>query len=223
MILALEFSTNRRSVAVFETSEESMIPPQLLAAGDEEVQRGTSPFVLLERVLEKAQVNPSQLVQILVGIGPGSYTGIRSALAIARGWQLAQPVLLQGIATSDILAKQTQASGFTGRLHTVIDAQRDEIYATSYLISTTDIQSLGPTTLKNPTLLLIEEGDLVLGPGADRWFPEARSIFPEACLMAILARQSPHLLKDHAIEPIYLRETTFQKAPPPRRLPADIS
>ena len=51
MILALEFSTNRRSVAVFETSEESMIPPQLLAAVDEEVQRGTSPFVLLERVL----------------------------------------------------------------------------------------------------------------------------------------------------------------------------
>ncbi len=223
MILALEFSTNRRSAAVFETSRDPIHPPQLLASGDEEVQRGISPFGLLDRLLNQAGITPSQVEQIIVGIGPGSYTGIRSALAIARGWQLANTVKLRGISTPEILAKKIQASGFAGRVHTVIDAQRGEVYSRSYLVSILDIQPLGPIGLGNPDQLLIQEGDLIVGPGADRWFPQARSIFPEASIIPLLAHDSPNTLQDGEIEPIYLRQTTFQKAPPPRVLPVDLA
>ncbi len=222
MILALEFSTNRRSVAVFETSRDPINPPQLLAAGDEEVQRGISPFGLLDRLLNQARITPSQVEQIIVGIGPGSYTGIRSSLAIAKGWQLANPVILRGVATPDILAKQIQASGVVGRVHTLIDAQRGEVYSASYLVSNQEILPLGPIGLGTPNQLLIQEGDIIIGPGADRWFPEARSIFPEAAFIPLLAHDKPHTLKSGEIEPIYLRQTTFQKAPLPRVLPVDL-
>jgi hypothetical protein len=61
-------------------------------------------------------------------------------------------------------------------------------------------------------------GDLLIGPEATRWFPHGQIIFPHSAMLARLARQCSNYLPCEKIEPIYLRETTFVKAPPARQI-----
>ena len=45
---------------------------------------------------------------LAIGIGPGSYTGIRAAISIAQAWQLARSVNLLSISSVDCLAAAAQ-------------------------------------------------------------------------------------------------------------------
>ena len=81
-ILALEFSSPHRSVAVLRA--DSVV--EAVETGG----RGTNAFHLIERVLTESGVARGQIEVVVVGLGPGSYTGIRVAVAIAQGWQLAR-------------------------------------------------------------------------------------------------------------------------------------
>ena len=88
-ILALEFSSSQRSVAV---ARDGQVLAEAATAGGREMNA----FSLIERVLAEARLGRDQIDCLAVGLGPGSYTGIRVALAIAQGWQLARPIRLLG-------------------------------------------------------------------------------------------------------------------------------
>ena len=45
---------------------------------------------MIEDVLARSQMEREQIEVLAVGLGPGSYTGIRVALSMAQGWQLAR-------------------------------------------------------------------------------------------------------------------------------------
>src|SRR4051812_20555157 len=101
-ILALEFSSSQRSVAVVQPGEFHE------ALGSHE------PFAMIDEALRGAKLEREQIDCIAVGIGPGSYTGIRSAISIAQGWQLARPIKLLGVSSADAIAAQAHAGGATG-------------------------------------------------------------------------------------------------------------
>jgi len=73
-------------------------------------------------LLRSAGIAPRELDLIAVGIGPGSFTGIRMGLAAARGLGLALDVRVAGVSTLDALA-----AGAPGAVP-VIDARRGEIF-----------------------------------------------------------------------------------------------
>jgi hypothetical protein len=62
-------------------------------------------------------------------------------------------------------------------------------------------------------------GAIVAGPEVDRWFPFGQVIYPRAGLLGRLAKHHGVSGPGHLLEPIYLRETSYVKAPPPRELP----
>ena len=101
-ILALEFSSAQRSVAIARDGD-------VLAEASETGGRGTNAFGLIEKVLAAAKIGREEIECLAVGLGPGSYTGIRVALSIAQGWQLARGVKLLGIGSVECLAAQAQA------------------------------------------------------------------------------------------------------------------
>lgn len=217
-LLALEFSSEQRSVAVREPGSGGV------PVGHSEVVetggRATRAFGLIEEALKQAGVEREQVGCLAVGLGPGSYTGIRAAIAVVQGWQLAREVKLLGISSAEALAAQAQAEGISGRINVIIDAHRDEFYLAKYDLDASGYQAaqaLGLVTLAelqaNPP-----EG-LLLGPAATRWFPSARNLFPSASSVARLALGRTDFVPGEKLEPIYLRETTFVKAPPPRVLP----
>ena len=59
-------------------------------------------------------------------------------------------------------------------------------------------------------------GEQVLGPSAAELFPSARNLYPDAAILGRLAAARRDFVPGEKLEPIYLRETAFKKAPPPR-------
>ena len=65
---------------------------------------------------------------VCVGRGPGSFTGVRIAMATAKGVAQALGVPLVGVSTLDAVAFGAQASGVRGDVLVIADAMRKEVY-----------------------------------------------------------------------------------------------
>jgi len=61
-----------------------------------------------------------------------------------------------------------------------------------------------------------ERGEVLIGPEVTQRFPSGKTIFPRAATLGRLALGRTDFIAGDKIEPIYLRETKFVKAPPPR-------
>ena len=127
-LLALEFSSERRSAAL---ARDGVI----LAEAAETGGRATNAFALIDRALAESKIPRDEIEAMAVGLGPGSYTGIRAAIAVAQGWQLARGIKLLGIPSVEALAAQAQAEKIFGRVNVVVDAQRGEFYLATWEIS----------------------------------------------------------------------------------------
>jgi tRNA threonylcarbamoyl adenosine modification protein YeaZ len=212
-ILALEFSSPQRSVAVLRTDGAAMTAEAVETGG-----HGTNAFGMIEQVLAEAKIEREQIDVLAVGLGPGSYTGIRAAISIAQGWQLACGVKLLGVSSAECLAAQARAENILGSVNVVIDAQRNEFYLATYEITADGWRETAP--LKILTLAEVQSrtgaDGIVIGPEVTRWFPDGRVIFPRAAALAELAARRSDFVPGEKLEPIYLRETNFVKAPPAR-------
>ena len=220
-ILALEFSSAQRSVAVVQAGGSAPHAPEAAAEVVETGARSTNALGLVEDALRAAQLDRAQVECLAIGLGPGSYTGIRSAIALAQGWQLARGVKLLGVSSVDCIAAQAQADGVFGRVHVVIDAQRGEFYLASYDLNVEARRQIEPLRLASlaDVRARIQAGGTLIGPEAAKWFPGSRVILPWAATLGRLAWGRTDFVPGEAMEPIYLRQTQFVKAPPPRILP----
>lgn len=209
-ILALEFSAPQRSVAV--ASGASVFEAVELTA------RHTDALGLVTKALSDASLEREQIGCLAVGLGPGSYHGIRAAIALAQGWQLANGVKLLGISSVEGIAAQAQAEGFSGTASVVVDAQRKEFYLARYEIGPAVCREIEP--LRIATLAEVQSreaaGEVLLGPEVTRWFASGKMVFPHAATLARLAVTRRDFVAGEKLEPVYLRETTFVKAPPLR-------
>jgi tRNA threonylcarbamoyl adenosine modification protein YeaZ len=215
-ILAVEFSSPQRSVAVVQAAgggQGQGVIASWESALDNADHRSTDSLGMVEEALRKAQVEREEIQCVAVGIGPGSYTGIRAAIALAQGWQLGRGVGLLAISSAECLAAQGHAEGLLGRVEVVIDAQRNEFYLAGYDISASGWREAEP--LRLATLAEVQErqraGGRPIGPEAGRWFPGSRVIFPQAATLGRLALGRSDFVAGEEMQPIYLRKTKFVK------------
>src|SRR4029453_5576052 len=106
-----------------------------------------------ELMLTGAGLRPADLDALAVGIGPGSFTGIRMALATARALALALGIPAAGVSTLAALA-----AGAPGALP-VIDAKRREVFT----------ELGGRPAVVAPQALELEAGTVCVGDGALRY------------------------------------------------------
>jgi tRNA threonylcarbamoyl adenosine modification protein YeaZ len=215
-ILAIDFSAADRSVAAWDGTR--------LGEVDETGSVGTSAFRLIERALAQVQLEREEVECVAVGLGPGSYNGVRVAIAVAQGWQLARPIRLLGISDAESIAAQAQAEGLRGTLGTVIDAQRGEFYLALYELDDRGWRETAPLRIVSKPEIEQQQraGALLAGPDLTRWFDTAKSISPRASTLVRLASTRTDFTAGAALAPIYLRETAFVKAPPRRILPPEL-
>jgi len=211
MILALEFSSDQRSVAC-------SCDGSVLAEANETGGRATNAMGMIDRALRQAGVSNEDIEGIVIGAGPGSYTGIRTAIAVAEGWHLVRPVKFLGISSVQGLAAQAQAAGMAGRVHIVVDAQRGDVYHSIFAVSDASINELSPLIILPGREIrsAVGPGEMVAGPEAIRWHQAAKTLFPSATTLCRLAEETSSLFAAALPEPIYLREVSFVKAPPSR-------
>ena len=197
-ILALDFSTLRRSAAVVDENGN------VLSSITQEPQRAGSPFPLISQTL--GAIEPSEIDALAIGLGPGSYTGIRSSLAIAQGWNLARQIPAAGVSSAEAIAFAAFEKGLRGAAEVVIDAQRGEVYSALY--------NLTEFSLLRPLKILSKpETATLVGPEANRWSKEAVIIEPSAATIGRLAARAKNFGPPENLEAIYLREPSFVKAP----------
>ena len=214
-ILAVEFSSDQRSVAILNDGA-------VLGRAEETGGRTARAFSLIERALSEAKIEREAIECIAVGIGPGSYAGIRASIALAQGWQLARGIRLLGISSVECIAAQALAAGITGPITIAIDAQRNEFYCATYELTSQDSTSTAALRLVSfdDALALATRSQMIVWPNLQPRFPQGRVLLPDAAMLGQLAAKRTDFINGAALEPIYLRETTFVKAPPPRVIPA---
>ena len=152
----------------------------------------------VDALLRQAGAHPSDLDRLAVGLGPGSFTGVRIGLATARGLALSLDLPGSGVSTLAALA-----AGAPDALP-VIDAKRREVFT---LVG-------GEPRVLTPEELPLEEGTVCVGDGAKRYrqLLEERGAavppddderhLPRARFHAALAGE-PRPVDE--IEPLYLR------------------
>ena len=228
-ILAIEFSSPRRNVAIAEAPEHG--PPPYAALMLAEVVASEQPtdsshrlpgasLALVESALKEARLEREQIECLAIGVGPGSYAGIRGAIALGQGWQLGRGVKLLGISSAECLAAQAQEEGSVGRAAVLIDAQRGEFYLGRYELASSSHRAIEPLRLATLAEAQTCEraGELLVGPDVTKWFPSGRVLYPRAATLARLAAGRTDFVAGEELEPIYLRETAFVKAPPSRKV-----
>jgi tRNA threonylcarbamoyl adenosine modification protein YeaZ len=139
-----------------------------------------------------------KLRRIIVGLGPGSFSGIRVALAAAQGLALVQKVPVVGICSSYSVALQHKE---VTRLGVFADAKRREAFCTvfahgqleldTYLLPMAEIE-------EHASKFTLAVSSEVLPGIATRAYPRARDLLalPDSC---------PGWVTEPPLEPIYLR------------------
>jgi tRNA threonylcarbamoyladenosine biosynthesis protein TsaB len=212
-LLALEFSSETRSVALVKSGS-------VTGRAAETGGRQTRTFALIDAALREAGWEREAIECIAVGLGPGSYSGIRAAIALAQGWQFARRVHVLGVGTVECLAAQAHNDGAHGTVHFLIDAQRSEFYCARAELAEAAplVESLRIVGLEEARSL--PAGTLFVEPALLELFPNARALCPDAAALGKLASARSGFVSAEKLEPVYLRPTCFVKAPPPRVIPS---
>jgi tRNA threonylcarbamoyl adenosine modification protein YeaZ len=153
---------------------------------------------LISDCFDDAGVPPSDLNQLIVGLGPGPFTGLRVGVATAQVLSYVLQVDLRGICSLDVLAAQFGRPG-SGDFIVATDARRREVYWAQY---GADGVRLGEPAVSRPS-------DVprlpTIGPAADLYSDQLNAVRgPRAMDPGILATRGA-MLPDAGHEPLYLR------------------
>lgn len=187
-ILAIDTSTNHGSVALLV--DDALRLDETFAA---DRRAGAALFPVLERAAAAAP----RVDRVAIGLGPGSYAGVRIAIAAALGWKLGRGAQLVGLPS--VAALETDAPAYLA----IGDARRDTFYFTHIESGLCSAGPLLATADELRALLAAHPALPVFTSAALPAFPAAEIALPSA---ARLARLACGRSTAGELEPIYLRE-----------------
>ena len=117
-VLVIDTSTSRTSVAVIDGDT-------VVFSGfrDGATAHGPSLPALVQEALAVSEVD-----EVVVGMGPGPFTGLRVGIAFAQSFALARQIPVRGVCSLDAIAAQINEKDFI----ITVDARRKEVYWARY-------------------------------------------------------------------------------------------
>jgi tRNA threonylcarbamoyl adenosine modification protein YeaZ len=194
LILALDTSTAACTAAL-------LLPDgTIVSSRDEEIGRGHA-----ERLvpLIAEMLDGHVPTRLLVGVGPGSFTGLRVGIAASHGLAIGWSIPLSGMNSLALLA--ASAPPGEGHVAAAVSGGHGELFVQSFdrttLVPTGGIASLPPAEAAR-----VVSAPLVVGSGAQalvdaRGTGEALSLLPSASR----AMRLPDLLRALDCKPVYIR------------------
>ena len=220
LILAFDCSSPAGSVALLEGSQ--VLARQSL---DPAKRSATTLAPAIEQALRAAGKLAKELDLVATTVGPGSFTGLRVGVTMAKTLSYALGCDLMGLNTLDVLAAQVVEAGLvgTGIIHAVLDAQRKELFVGRYQRSEVAQEPLlrlngGQSILSADSWLkTLQAGDVVTGMGLVRWknqLPPGVIVAPENLYEPDAVMIGRLALREHqagrrddlwTISPLYIR------------------
>ena len=214
-ILALDTSMGACSAALLRAGGGS----QELVARSERMARGHAEALMpmVASALAEAQVAAGDLDLIAATLGPGSFTGVRIAIAAARGLALATGAKLWGTDSLTVMAQTARTAGLETRgapFAVAVDARRSMLYFALFdaegrrrdgpsLVAPDDAPALLPgelTIAMGSGAVLLAEAARGRGRLLDAALPDLE---PDAASLALLAFAVTETLP--TLRPLYLR------------------
>jgi tRNA threonylcarbamoyladenosine biosynthesis protein TsaB len=172
-ILAIETSGQAGSVAALvgkgdAAAGELELVGEAAVGGGARTAQALAP--LAKDLLASANWPADSINLVAVAVGPGSFTGLRIGVTMAKTFAYAVGAQVIGVNTLEVVAEQ--ARNGAGRLWAVMDAQRQELFAAKFIASE-DPRRLTcgrETQILSQTewIAALEAGNMVTGPGLRR-------------------------------------------------------
>ena len=162
--LAFDTSGGTGSVAV--GSQGRILASVLI---EERLEQAARLVPAIAEALREAGVDRTELAGIVVGEGPGSFTGVRVAAATAKG--LARALALPLRAVSSLAAEALAHSDAGPVRYVLFDARGDRVYGACYGVGAAGVQELAPPhpgTLRDVLAGDVPAGAVFVGDGARR-------------------------------------------------------
>jgi tRNA threonylcarbamoyladenosine biosynthesis protein TsaB len=157
-LLAFDTSTETLSAAV---QRGGQVVAQEEAAGGAHASATLIP--LLQSLVTRAGLELTQLDAIVFGRGPGSFTGLRTACAVAQGLGFGAKVPVLGIDTLLAVAEDARERHGAAQLVAVLDARMNEVYAARYRHDGDAWHRDGAIVLARPQALEVPPGWALAG------------------------------------------------------------
>jgi len=178
------------------------------------------PFV--DELLIEANINKTEIHGLVVGQGPGAFTGVRIGVAVAQGLALALNVPVVAVSNLQTLAFSAYGQLNTDKAQTIVvatDARMSEVYSAKYLIHGNNIQQLSKETVGNAGDVELSDINAYVGSGF-HVYPELQkfanktpmsfetNVYSQASDMLLMVKDNFNELASsiHLVEPVYLRD-----------------
>jgi tRNA threonylcarbamoyladenosine biosynthesis protein TsaB len=136
-VLAVETSGRYGSIAI---AQDGQLINEI--AFNKPLQHSALIFPTIQKLLNNCKQKPRNIKQIYISIGPGSFTGLRIAVSLAKCMHLANKTKIIPVNTLDVIAQNANGTS-ADRIATVLDAKRGQFFIAIF-------QRKGNECLTNP-------------------------------------------------------------------------
>ncbi|RFO96281.1 tRNA (adenosine(37)-N6)-threonylcarbamoyltransferase complex dimerization subunit type 1 TsaB [Rhodoferax lacus] len=161
-LLAFDTSTDAMSIAVSRDDGAAAGLWQHQGEGGARASAGLIAAVL--ELMRQSGLRLSELDAICFGCGPGSFTGLRTACAVAQGLAFGAGVPVLPVNSLLALAEEARHSGLqqvdNGEVTALLDARMEEIYVARYAFAGSTWTELQAAHLLRPEYVVVPTGSL---------------------------------------------------------------
>ena len=200
MLLALETSDRLCAACLMDTATGAVVSSRTLDLGRGHAEKMMD---VIADVLAEAGKDYTALTRLAVCVGPGSFTGIRVALATATGLSVALAIPVTGVTALQALALQALPDADGKPILSLIDAHRGDVYAQAFSNTALPVDQPRQIPLEDAAGFAASANYFLCGSGAHLVAAAGFDALPQVDAVA-LAALNPAM--SVPAKPLYLRK-----------------
>lgn len=160
-------------------------------------------LILIDEVLKGSKIEKTQLDGIAISIGPGSFTGLRIGLSVAKGLAMALRLPIIAVPTLDGIAegfRSGQKTESKAVFCAMIDAKREEAFFAFYSVTQDEISRMGDYSITRKSEILAAAAE----QNANILQPDISAV--SIGMLACRKNSEFHIADFSQLEPLYLRD-----------------